>query len=198
MGSVRGACQPYRAQTKGKVESDIRYVRGNFWPGLEFVDLSDLNQQGWDWLDVTANVRIHGTTGAVPLQRLPLEHLQSIADKPDYDTSLFVVRPFRKRLLRQLCGQLLLGACSVRLPQLETERHRSWRAADLQCPGQRNCPSPGTGWPQPAQRRHRPLCRHCQRFSIRYPSAGAASAPRRRFDHATCWSPGRRPAFGMV
>jgi transposase len=91
-GFVPQACRPYRAQTKGKVESGIRYVRGNFWPGLRFVDLADLNRQALDWLDFTANVRIHGTTGEVPFERLPLEHLQSLVGKPDYDTSLIVFR----------------------------------------------------------------------------------------------------------
>jgi len=85
-------CRPYRAQTKGKVESGIRYVRGNFWPGLKFVDLVDLNRQGQEWLDGTANVRVHGTTGEVPFDRLPLEQLQSIVGKPDYDTSLIAFR----------------------------------------------------------------------------------------------------------
>ena len=26
-------CHPYRPQTKGRVESGVKYVRGNFWPG---------------------------------------------------------------------------------------------------------------------------------------------------------------------
>ena len=91
-GFALRACQPYRAQTKGKVESGIRYVRGNFWPGLRFVDLSDLNHQAREWLDGTANVRVHGTTGEVPFCRLPLEQLQSMDSKPDYDTSLVVFR----------------------------------------------------------------------------------------------------------
>jgi transposase len=91
-GFAPRACRPYRAQTKGKVESGIRYVRGNFWPGLRFVDLADLNRQALDWLDFTANVRVHGTTGEVPFDRLPLEHLQSLVGKPDYDTSLIAFR----------------------------------------------------------------------------------------------------------
>jgi len=91
-GFVPQACRPYRAQTKGKVESGIRYVRGNFWPGLRFVDLADLNRQALEWLDFTANVRVHGTTGEAPLDRLPLEHLQPLVGKPDYDTSLIVFR----------------------------------------------------------------------------------------------------------
>jgi transposase len=86
------ACRPYRAQTKGKVESGIRYVRGNFWPGLRFIDLAALNRQAWDWLDGTANLRVHGTTGAVPFDRLPLEGLQPLDGKPDYDTSLITFR----------------------------------------------------------------------------------------------------------
>jgi transposase len=91
-GFTPKACQPYRAQTKGKVESGVRYVRINFWPGLRFLDLVDLNRQGQDWLDFTANVRIHGTTGEVPFTRLPLEHLQSTLGKPAYDTSLVSFR----------------------------------------------------------------------------------------------------------
>jgi transposase len=91
-GFTPRACQPYRAQTKGKVESGIRYVRGNFWPGLRFVDLADLNQQARHWLDTVANVRVHGTTGEIPCARLPLEGLQSLFGKPDYDTSLITYR----------------------------------------------------------------------------------------------------------
>jgi len=98
-GFTPKACRPYRAQTKGKVESGVRYVRGNFWPGLKFVDLTDLNDQAHVWLDLTANVRIHGTTGEMPFERLALEHLQPIDGKPDYDTSLIVFRRASKDCL---------------------------------------------------------------------------------------------------
>ncbi len=74
------------------MESGVRYVRGNFWPGLKFVDLADLNRQAHDWLDQTANLRVHGTTGEVPFDRLPLEHLLPLDGKPDYDTSLIAFR----------------------------------------------------------------------------------------------------------
>jgi len=91
-GFTPRACRPYRAQTKGKVESGVRYVRGNFWPGLRFIDLLDLNRQAWDWLDNTANLRVHGTTGEVPFDRLPLEGLLPLDGKPDYDTCLIGFR----------------------------------------------------------------------------------------------------------
>lgn len=91
-GVTLRACQPYRARTKGKVESGVKYVRGNFWLGLRFTDLQDLNHQAWAWLEQIANRRIHGTTGEVPAERLPHEHLQPLWDKPPYDTSVISYR----------------------------------------------------------------------------------------------------------
>ena len=38
-------CKPYRAQTKGKVENGVKYVKGNFWPSVRFSDDADLNRQ---------------------------------------------------------------------------------------------------------------------------------------------------------
>lgn len=89
-GFTPRACRPYRAQTKGKVERGIRYVRGNFWPGLTYTTLADLNQQAYTWLNSVANV--HGTTGAVPFAQLPAEQLTMLTGKPDYDTSLITHR----------------------------------------------------------------------------------------------------------
>lgn len=63
-------CPPYRAQTKGRVESGIKYVKHNFWPSARFVDLADLNRQAATWCETEANVRIHGTTHERPIDRL--------------------------------------------------------------------------------------------------------------------------------
>ncbi len=92
LGFTPRACQPYRAQTKGKVESGIKYVRYNFWPGLRFTDLADLNQQAVTWLNTVANPRVHGTTGEVPLVRLPQEGLRPLPDPLRYDTSVMTTR----------------------------------------------------------------------------------------------------------
>ena len=59
-------CQPYRAQTKGKVESGVKYVRGNLWPSVRFTDDADLNRQTLQWCDGIANQRTHGTTHRRP------------------------------------------------------------------------------------------------------------------------------------
>jgi transposase len=63
------ACRPYRAQTKGKVERPIRYVRDNVVYGREFLGDGDLNAQALLWMDATANPRVHGTTHEAPRGR---------------------------------------------------------------------------------------------------------------------------------
>jgi transposase len=78
MGFVPHPHRPYRPQTKGKVESGVRYVEGNFWTGLHFTDIDDINAQAQVWLNTVANPRFHGTTGERPFDRLPHEHLQPL------------------------------------------------------------------------------------------------------------------------
>ena len=55
-------CQPYRPQTKGKVERGIGYLKGNFLCGRQAGSLEDLQSQLRAWLGQVANARIHGTT----------------------------------------------------------------------------------------------------------------------------------------
>lgn len=62
-------CQPYRAQTKGKVESGVKYVKRNFVPGRVFRDLEDFNAQLAAWQLEIADVREHGTTHQRPIDR---------------------------------------------------------------------------------------------------------------------------------
>ena len=66
-------CQPYRAQTKGKVESGVKYVKRNFVPGRSFRDLDDFNAQLAAWQAEVADQRVHGTTHQRPLDRFPDE-----------------------------------------------------------------------------------------------------------------------------
>ena len=80
-------CRLYRAQTKGKVERGIGYVKQNFWCGLHFTDLDDLNRQALDWMNNIANPRVHGTTGEIPFERLALETLQALPQQR-FDTSI--------------------------------------------------------------------------------------------------------------
>lgn len=93
-GFTPRACRPYRAQTKGKVERPVRYVRGNFVYGRTFLHDADLDQQRRQWLEHVANVRIHGTTGERPRDRFERDErllLQPLAPRPY--TSLVLDEP---------------------------------------------------------------------------------------------------------
>jgi len=78
-------CHAYRPQTKGKTENGVGYVRKNFWPRVRDYRLAhDLLELRGRWLDETCNVRIHGTTGERPVDRLPREGLRAVAGVPAY------------------------------------------------------------------------------------------------------------------
>ena len=78
------ACRPYRAQTKGKVERQVSYIRDSFFYGRAFASDADLNAQALRWLDTVANVRIHGTLKERPADRFDAErpHLIPLARWP--------------------------------------------------------------------------------------------------------------------
>jgi transposase len=62
------ACEGYDPESKGKVEAGVKYVKGNALYGEVFESWTDLESYLADWLDNTANVRTHATTGQVPQQ----------------------------------------------------------------------------------------------------------------------------------
>jgi transposase len=68
-------CQPYRAQTKGKVERFLRYLQDNFLPSVRPTDLEDLNRQALLWCLYVADQRVHSTTHERPAERLKQERL---------------------------------------------------------------------------------------------------------------------------
>lgn len=69
------ACRPYRAQTKGKVERPIRYVRQNFIYGRDFAGDAHLDEERLRWLQ-RANGRVHATTKEVPHLRFERDEQQ--------------------------------------------------------------------------------------------------------------------------
>jgi hypothetical protein len=79
-------CRPYRAQTKGKVESGVKYVKRNFLPGRVFRDLADFNEQLAAWQAEVADVRVHGTVHERPIERFAREAsaLVRTLDQPSF------------------------------------------------------------------------------------------------------------------
>jgi transposase len=84
-------CQPYRARTKGKVESGVKYVKRNFLPGRSFIDIVDFQEQLAEWNATIADVRVHGTTHEVPLERFARE-LPALAPTANHPSFLTDVR----------------------------------------------------------------------------------------------------------
>lgn len=92
-GITLKVCKPYRAKTKGKVERFNHYLRYSFHNALKVrlsmmgysMNKENANAEVMDWLDFTANARIHRTTLRRPFDLLAEEqpHLLSLP-KPYY------------------------------------------------------------------------------------------------------------------
>lgn len=63
-------CRVRKPEHKGKVESGVKYVKGNFVRGLSESERSweDLQQRLQQWTDQICNQRVHGTTQRVPAE----------------------------------------------------------------------------------------------------------------------------------
>ena len=62
-------CRYYRAQTKGKVERGVQYVKRNALAGRRFATLEELNTWLTRWALTIADERVHGTTHEIPRAR---------------------------------------------------------------------------------------------------------------------------------
>jgi transposase len=81
------ACAPYRARTKGKDESGVRYVKRNALAGRAFDSWAALDAWLDQWMREVADVRVHGTTGDRPIDRftrLEGSKLRSLRDRPPF------------------------------------------------------------------------------------------------------------------
>jgi transposase len=66
-------CNKSDPETKGKVESSVRYVKRGFLPGRRFFDGRDLDRQWFEWLHTIADVKPNETTGEAPRVRFEKE-----------------------------------------------------------------------------------------------------------------------------
>jgi transposase len=101
------ACAPYRAQTKGKTESGVGYVKGNALAARRFSSLEELQAHLLDW-SLKADERIHGTTGKKPREEFEKEKalLRALPERN-------VVIPSR-RLLRRVASDALVDVDTAR------------------------------------------------------------------------------------
>lgn len=114
-GVVPRACAPYRARTKGKDERGVGYVKHNAIAGHRFDSLQGLHAHLARWMREVADVRVHGTTGEVPLQRFERHERAAL-------TPLQARAPFVQ--LRELTRRVHSDACV----ELDTNRYSvPWR-----------------------------------------------------------------------
>jgi Integrase core domain len=85
-------CRPYRAQTKGKVESGIKYVKRGFMLGRQFAGWDSLNSMAQEWVLTVADQRVHGTTFRKPAEAFLEEQLRPHHGHPPYRLSSVLCR----------------------------------------------------------------------------------------------------------
>lgn len=102
------ACRPYRARTKGKTESGVKYVKRNGLAGREFASFAVLETHLVAWM-AEADQRIHGTTHEAPLLRFDREERQALRPLPSLPL------PVREqRLQRRVAHDALVDVDTVR------------------------------------------------------------------------------------
>lgn len=89
------ACAPYRARTKGKDESGVKYVKRNALAGRRFASWSELEAHLEAWTREVADVREHGTTGEAPRVRFDRDEAQALrplAGRPPFEQTRELIR----------------------------------------------------------------------------------------------------------
>lgn len=76
---------------KPRVERIVQYVRGNFFAGERFLDLTDAQRRVEHWCRVTAGLRVHGTTAQRPAEHFAAVEAHLLLPAPDwfYDVPTF-------------------------------------------------------------------------------------------------------------
>jgi transposase len=101
------ACAPYRARTKGKVESGVKYVKRNALAGREFTSFAALEAHLAQWMD-EADARVHGTTHELPLARFERDERSALRPLAD-------VRPHHVRVVqRRVANDAFVDVDTVR------------------------------------------------------------------------------------
>lgn len=72
-GFAPRACWVHDPESKGKVESNVKYVKKSFFYGRKFDSLDELNSQALEWIHDVAHQRVHGTTFRRPGEELEKE-----------------------------------------------------------------------------------------------------------------------------
>ncbi len=102
------ACAPYRARTKGKTESGVKYVKRNAIASRSFASFAALEEHLADWMR-EADARVHGTTHERPIDRFTRDEATRLRSLP--------ARPIpsrQQRLERRVANDCFVDVDTVR------------------------------------------------------------------------------------
>jgi transposase len=111
-GFTPRACAPYRARTKGKDERGVGYVKHNAIAGHQFASWAGLEAHLAWWTREIADLRVHGTTGEVPLERFRRDEaraLRPLDGRPPFRQTRDLIR----RVQADCCVEVDTNAYSV-------------------------------------------------------------------------------------
>lgn len=107
-GVTPRACRPFRARTKGKTESGVKYVKRNALAGRVFESFAQLERHLEEWM-LRADERVHGTTHEKPRVRFERAERASLRPLPQRP---LVVR--QRRLTRRVANDAMVEVDTVR------------------------------------------------------------------------------------
>ena len=102
------ACAPYRARTKGKGESGVKYVKHNALAGRVFASFAALEQHLAAWM-CEADERHHGTTHEKPIARFESAERAALRALPSHPLTVRT-----QRLRRRVAADALIDADTIR------------------------------------------------------------------------------------
>jgi transposase len=102
------ACRPYRARTKGKVESGVKYVKRNALAGRRFDSFALLQAHLAKW-SARADRRVHKTTREKPIDRFEAHERSALRALPAHG-----LRVREQRLVRRVSHECLVDIDTVR------------------------------------------------------------------------------------
>lgn len=102
------ACGPYRARTKGKTESGVKFVKRNGIAGRSFESFASLEGHLVDWM-LGADTREHGTTHERPIARFDRSERSALRALPSRP---LVVR--HRRLRRRVSNDSFVDVDTIR------------------------------------------------------------------------------------
>ena len=83
-------CPVRDPEKKGRVESGVKYVKGNFLPLRTFRSFADANRQLQEWVLETAGTRSHGTTRRQPFSHYLQSEKPFLKPLPDHPVEIYI------------------------------------------------------------------------------------------------------------